>query len=64
MVRRALRNQNYLSRFLFKVLFSTGEFRWFTLSDFSAFFIQRIDFFCYFLCVLNARLGIICALQC
>ena len=59
MVRRALRNQNCLSRFLFKVLFSTGEFRWFTFSHFSAFFIQRLDFFVTFFIKKKSNLFVI-----
>ena len=43
-VRRTLKNLNCLSQFLFKILFFSGEFRWFTFSHFSAFFIHRLDF--------------------
>ena len=49
MKRLTLRNQNCLSRMLLKVLFSTGEFRWFTFSDLSAFLFEDLIFLLLFL---------------
>ena len=49
MKRLTLKNQNCLSRILFKVLFFTGEFRWFTFNNFSAFLFADLIFLLLFL---------------